>query len=229
MTSEHPAEEAPAGSARADDPSAPDGVASGGVPLDGVSLDWRQLLERVAILEAHLAQRSAEVRQLRLQLDVFSTTDAGTGLANRNGMADLIELSLARLERRSEPFAIAVIGFPALERGDDSSADQQRAENVQHVSALLTAGLRRMDRTARIGPGVFAAVLPDLTSEHVRTVERRLRSILSVSDDLDLDARIAVVLVDIDSSTSDAVDLLERAERLQAELGPGRTAVVAAP
>ncbi len=182
----------------------------------------RELQERIAVLEAHLARRSAEVRQLRLQVDVFSTTDGATGLANRNGMADLIELALARLERRQEPFAIVAVGFPALE------ADDVSVEDVQHVSALVTAGLRRMDRAARIDHAVLAAVLPDLTVEHVAVVERRLRSLLSASFEIDLDARIGVVLVDAASTLLDPVALLERADRLQAELAPGRTAIVTA-
>lgn len=200
----------------------PESAAQAGGPVSATVDRTRELHERIAFLEAHLARRSAEVRQLRLQVDVFSTTDGATGLANRNGMVDLIELALARLERRGEPFAVAAVGFPTLE------PDDVAVEDVQHVSALLTAGLRRMDRTARIDHAVLGAVLPDLTAAHVSVVERRLRSLLSASTDLDLDARIGVVLVDAESTLLDPVALLERADRLQAELAPGRTSVVTA-
>ena len=41
--------------------------------------------DRVAVLERELEVARAENNQLRLQLHVFTSTDALTGLANRNG------------------------------------------------------------------------------------------------------------------------------------------------
>jgi PleD family two-component response regulator len=188
--------------------------------------DPRQLLTRIAELEQALRERTAEVRRLRLQMDVLAGTDAATGLANRNGILDLIDLALARLERNREPFAVAAMGFPGLEdRGDDIDVG-----DIQHVSALLTAGLRRLDRMARIDVGVFAGVLPGLTAEHVAVVEQRMRTILGVGADDEPDPRFAVVLIDVDAGAKvlDPGLLLDRAERVQAELRPGATSVVRA-
>src|SRR5690349_2798283 len=188
--------------------------------------DPRQLLARIAELEHALRERTAEVRRLRLQMDVLAGTDAATGLANRNGILDLIDMALARLERNREPFAVAAMGFPGLEARDDGID----VSDIQHVSALLTAGLRRLDRMARIDIGVFAGVLPGLTAEHVPVVEQRVRTILGVGTDDDPDPRFAVVLVDADSPDHDRDPglLLERAERAQGELRPGATTVVRA-
>jgi GGDEF domain-containing protein len=184
--------------------------------------DPRQLLERIRDLELALRERTAEVRRLRLQMDVLAGTDAATGLANRNGILDLIDLALARLERNHEPFAVAVIGFPGLEaRGDDIDVS-----DIQHVSALLTAGLRRLDRMARIDVGVFAGVLPGLTLEHVAIVENRMRTILGAGTEEEPDPRFAVVLVDDDGGEREPGSLLDRAERAQAELRAGATTVV---
>jgi PleD family two-component response regulator len=187
--------------------------------------DPRQLLARIAELEVALRERTAEVRRLRLQMDVLAGTDAATGLANRNGILDLIDLALARLERNREPFAVAAMGFPGLESRDEDDID---VTDIQHVSALLTAGLRRLDRMARIDVGVFAGVLPGLTLEHVGVVETRMRTILGVGTDDEPDPRFAVVLVDAESPARDPGTLLERAERAQAELRPGATAIVRA-
>jgi GGDEF domain-containing protein len=186
--------------------------------------DPRDLLHRIAELEAALRERTAEVRRLRLQMDVLAGTDAATGLANRNGILDLIDMALARLERNHEPFAVAAVGFPGLEdRRDDVDVSE-----IQHVSALLTAGLRRLDRMARIDVGVFAGVLPGLTADHVAVVEGRVRTILTAGHDSDADPRMAVVLVDEASAPREPARLLDRAERVQRELKPGATTVVRA-
>jgi GGDEF domain-containing protein len=187
--------------------------------------DPRQLLTRIAELESALRERTAEVRRLRLQMDVLAGTDAATGLANRNGILDLIDMALARLERNQEPFAVAAMGFPGLEARGDGAID---VTDIQHVSALLTAGLRRLDRMARIDVGVFAGVLPGLTLEHVAVVESRVRTILGAGADDEPDPRFAVVLVDAESAAREPGELLDRAERAQAELRPGATTVVRA-
>jgi GGDEF domain-containing protein len=186
--------------------------------------DPRQLLARIRELELALRERTAEVRRLRLQMDVLAGTDAATGLANRNGILDLIDMALARLERNHEPFAVAAMGFPSLEAREDDID----VSDIQHVSALLTAGLRRLDRMARIDVGVFAGVLPGLTLEHVTIVEGRMRTILGVGTEEEPDPRFAVVLVDTESSEREPGALLHRAERAQAELRAGATAVVRA-
>jgi PleD family two-component response regulator len=187
--------------------------------------DPRRLLQRIAELEGALRERTAEVRRLRLQMDVLAGTDAATGLANRNGILDLIDMALARLERNQEPFAVAAVGFPGLE---DRPHDDVDVSEIQHVSALLTAGLRRLDRMARIDLGVFAGVLPGLTADHVPVVEGRVRTILNAGHDSDPDPRMAVVLVDETATQREPALLLDRAERVQRELKPGATSIVRA-
>jgi GGDEF domain-containing protein len=139
-----------------------------------------ELLKRIESLERRLNDADEEIGSLRLQLDVLSTIDPPTGLLNRNGLLDALDVALMRLERQREPFALMLIRLPEM---TDIARHHPGSfgEASRHVTALFTAGLRALDRTARLSLEVFAGVLALTIESDVPGIIRRLGTLLTAA------------------------------------------------
>ena len=126
-------------------------------------------------LQERIRDLESENAHLRLQLAIMSSTDPVTGLANRAGIVDSIEVAINRLPRMSEPFAVVGVRFPQLNELND---DDLRIDAVRDLGALLAAGLRNVDRVGRIDDTTFVAVLANIPTDHVSTVTDRTRGTL---------------------------------------------------
>ncbi len=136
-------------------------------------------LEReLAALRDELAALRGELRMMRLQLDLFSWVDPPTGLFNRNGLVDAIEMELERSSRHRERFGLLSLRLPTLADIGRHHPDELEAA-LQHVAALLRAGLRDLDRVGRLDDTTFLAVMPLLRKGDHEVVLNRLTSILS--------------------------------------------------
>jgi diguanylate cyclase (GGDEF)-like protein len=137
--------------------------------------------DRVTELASLVEQQADEIRLLRLQLEVLSTVDGATGLLNRNGIVDTLDLALHRLRRQREPFAVISAIFDVLERGRDHDPDEMESA-LQHVAALFKTALRQMDRIGRLDGALFVAILPLTGSapDYQRALDR-LASVLSAA------------------------------------------------
>ncbi len=162
--------------------------------------DPEQLRRRIEALETALRDRTEEVGYLRLQLDVLSTIDPVTGLLNRSGLVDSLDVALHRLERQREPFAVLAVRMAILgEVGLQDHAAHEEA--LRHLSALISAGLRALDRNGRLDSSTFAVVLPLVIEADVPLVVGRLMSILTAAPlevagtEVDPDPRFSIVLV----------------------------------
>jgi diguanylate cyclase (GGDEF)-like protein len=116
-------------------------------------------MSRVTELTRQVEKQAEEIRVLRLQLESQSTIDATTGLLNRNGIIDSVDVSLRRLERQQEPFAVVVITIDALEdpwQHESNEVDKAMTD----VGAAIKSALRGIDRVGRLSGGTFVAVLP---------------------------------------------------------------------
>lgn len=135
----------------------------------------------IAALESELSDARAEIGRLQLQLHVFTTTDPLTGLANRNGLLDDIEMAVARHGRMREPYAVVGFRFDELDGLTDRHSDEECADALQHLAALLAAGLRTVDSVGRLDDVSFAAVLSNIVATNIPVVvDRTLAAITAV-------------------------------------------------
>ena len=190
-----------------------------------VGADVDTLKARVERLETALDESRAEANQLRLQLHVLTSTDALTGLANRNGLLDSLQFAIDRLARYDEPFALALFRFPVLGRVLALGDDEQSDESTRHLSALLAAGLRSLDKVGRIDDETFAVVLSNIAERDVRVVLDRTMTALHAlplridDQELPVETRV-VVLCGAGEVTRTAWSILDQGEALVAENSP---------
>lgn len=167
------------------------------------------LIRRIAALEEENAE-------LRLQLAVLAATDAATGLANRIGLLDAIEMATYRLGRMREPFAVVLMRFDQLDALDDDS----HLEAIRDIGALLASGVRSVDRVGRIESSTFVSVLANIPLEHVDVVLERTKQSLAavasaagVGDDAIAPRVVAVSVADAPTLV-DASTILDRCHEL---------------
>ncbi|GIV00969.1 MAG: hypothetical protein KatS3mg014_2584 [Actinomycetota bacterium] len=185
-------------------------------------------------LREEVRRLTEEIGFLRLQLDTLTTTDPETGLLNRNGLVEAIEMALERLDRLAEPFALTGVHLPGLP--ELAAADPaRRSELLRHVAALLTACVRGLDRVARLDERTFAVVAPTISRRDHLVQLNRIRSVLTaatvVPEELggrDLDVRLAVVVVEArrDRTAEEVLGMLLEA---LGRAGPGRPELVLSP
>jgi GGDEF domain-containing protein len=147
-------------------------------PEDEVDLTREELRRRVEELDGLLRLRDMEIETLRLQLATLATVDPDTGLLNRNGIVEAIDTALQRHDRLEERFAVVVVGLRHASR----RLREADPEEIRHVSALLQASIRALDRAGRLDETTFAVVL-NLTgvAEPMAPVDRILAALRGAS------------------------------------------------
>lgn len=187
--------------------------------------------QRIAELEDELADARAEINQLRLQLHVFTSTDAVTGLANRNGLLDSLQGAIDRQQRMTEPYSVVFLRFPLLAGLADDHHEDDYEEALRHLGAIVAAGLRTVDRVGRLDETTFVAVLTNCPGEFISVViERSLASIralpLSVgASEYALDPAV-VALLSGDEVAAGAEVVLARGMELIDDAVPGSDVVI---
>ena len=186
--------------------------------------------DRVAVLERELEVARAENNQLRLQLHVFTSTDALTGLANRNGLLDSLQGAIDRQARMQEPYSLVVMRFPQISGLVDEHNVDDYEEAIRHLGAIFAAGLRTVDRVGRLDEITFVAVLTNCPGEYISTViERSLMSIRALplsmgASEYSLDPAV-VALLSGEEVVPDAAVVFTRAEELIGDAVPGADVV----
>ena len=132
------------------------------------------------MLRARRELQEAETRVHQIeaefsQLSELVHEDTLTGGLNRRGIHDMLVREVARAERRSLPFCLAMLVIDdlpaALLQQDPSVADKARIQ----LSRIAGNTLRTMDIVARMDGNEFMIVLPDTSLENADMVLTRLQ------------------------------------------------------
>lgn len=116
------------------------------------------------------------VEALIAQLFEAARTDPTTGLSNRRGFRELLDLELARARRRDGRLSVIVGDLDRLEEVNDRSGHNVGDLALQRAARLLEQGKREVDAVARVGGKQFALVLPDTDAHGAFVIGERLRS-----------------------------------------------------
>jgi diguanylate cyclase (GGDEF)-like protein len=140
----------------------------------GFGLGWflsrrafdQRLREQARSLEA--AQREAR-------------TDTLTGLANRKGFDEHLELFSAIARRYKSGLALALFDLDGLKQINDRHGHAAGDAALAHFASILRSSSRESDFISRIGGDEFAILLPQTGSEGAGAVARRISQALAES------------------------------------------------
>jgi diguanylate cyclase (GGDEF)-like protein len=136
------------------------------------------------LLEARVAERTAQLQDLNQQLEHMSTTDALTGVANRRQFDGVLAAEWSRAVRHGQPLALGLIDLDWFKQYNDNYGHQAGDECLRQVAHTLAAIISRSsDLVARYGGEEFVFIAPDTSREgaiHLAEAARRAVEQLNV-------------------------------------------------
>lgn len=164
--------------------------------------DRDDLEQQLARLQTEIEEYRRRSGELRLALETLTTLDYITGARNRAGIIQSIEGAIQWSSRESTPFGVMGVKIDGLAEIVGTEPPETAEEAMAHTAAVISAGLRAVDRVGRVDDALFLIVLAKLEEPGVPVVSRRIASILSAvpfqteHDVYSLEPRIACVLVE---------------------------------
>lgn len=117
------------------------------------------LLAKILNFAAEAEQQLGEQQRRIAELEAMSSTDELTGLANRRGLEDFMERTLAAANRHSEEGVLIFIDLDEFKPINDTYGHDVGDAALKTVAETLQSMVRASDLVARIGGDEFVAVL----------------------------------------------------------------------
>lgn len=122
------------------------------------------------------------VGSLRTRVDRLLTgiADAGrsdtlTGLRNRRGFGEALDIEFERARRNNRPLGLLVADLDAFRDLNDQHGHETGDVVISLVAQAISAAQRRIDISARISGEEFAVILPDTDEHGAYVLAERLR------------------------------------------------------
>lgn len=141
---------------------------------------WMLLANALGLTAAnalHRSQRSEFAQKLVLQR--LLSTDALTGIANRQRFVETLAREWRRCQRNAMPLSLLMIDVDHFKAYNDHCGHPQGDACLREVAALLTETVRRPgDLVARYGGEEFVCLLPDVGSAAALAVADKIAAAL---------------------------------------------------
>ncbi len=147
-------------------------------PDGGVAAWWLVGMGTLAVSAGVIRGMRDHVASLIDSLYDASRTDPLTGLTNRRGHRETLDLELERARRNDAPLALVMIDLDHFKEVNDRSGHHVGDAALRRAAAVLSDGRRKIDGVARVGGEEFAFVLPNTDAHEAFTVAERLRTAL---------------------------------------------------
>ena len=154
-------------------------------PPSGIPAWWLVGMGTLVVAAILIATMRARSEQLIARLYEAARTDPLTGLLNRRGFRELLDLELERARRTAAPVTLVTGDLDHFKRVNDRSGHPGGDAALRRAADLLRQGLRQIDGAARVGGEEFALVLPGTDHEGAHRVADRLRRALREEFELD--------------------------------------------
>jgi diguanylate cyclase (GGDEF)-like protein/putative nucleotidyltransferase with HDIG domain len=136
---------------------------------------WLLMVGVVGVIALMVAVLRERVDRLIARLADAARTDALTGLLNRRGFQELMEVETERALRSSRPLAILVGDLDHFKHLNDRFGHAAGDVALRRFADIASSASRRIDAVARIGGEEFALLLPDTEQHAAYLLAERLR------------------------------------------------------
>ena len=150
-------------------------IALASVPGADRGQRWLLMFGVVGVIALMVGVLRERVDRLIARLADAARTDALTGLLNRRGFQELMEVEIERALRSSRPLAIIVGDLDHFKHLNDRFGHAAGDLALKRFADVATQASRRIDAVARIGGEEFALLLPDTEQHAAYLLAERLR------------------------------------------------------
>ncbi len=196
----------------------------------GFNLMADELQQMYADLESRVAERTAELSAVHLELERLALSDALTGLANRAMLAQRLDAAIAAADPDHQPPSVVLLDLDDFKAINDSLGHATGDEVLRVIAGRLHSVVRETDTVARLGGDEFAVVLPAASREQAVGIAERALTVLGTpialpDRELSLRASIGVRLGGPDLSAEELLRDADTAMYQAKGLGKGNVAV----
>lgn len=114
------------------------------------------------------------LEQARVQLERVSRYDGLTGLLNRRGLAESVEMLQRLMDRDTDRITVVFADMDRFKSVNDTLGHSAGDAVLQDIGRILRQGVRRSDLIARYGGDEFVFVLPHTGREQALQVTARI-------------------------------------------------------
>jgi len=133
------------------------------------------LREAEHVLEAKVAERTAELRLLNRKLEALSATDGLTGIANRRHFDATLAAEWTRAARQGHPLALGFLDVDFFKKYNDHYGHQAGDDCLRKVADTLAATIGRTgDLVARYGGEEFVFIAPATSAQDALGMARKV-------------------------------------------------------
>src|SRR3954471_24599049 len=150
-------------------------IALASVPGADRGQRWLLMVGVTGVIALMVALLRERVDRLIARLADAARTDALTGLLNRRGFQELMEVEIERALRSSRPLAILVGDLDHFKHLNDRFGHAAGDLALKRFAEIAGMASRRIDAVARIGGEEFALLLPDTEQHAAYLLAERLR------------------------------------------------------
>ncbi|MCY4753304.1 GGDEF domain-containing response regulator [Pelomonas aquatica] len=152
-------------------------------PVHPVVLEAKlHAMRRLRDMRSQLEALSEELRCANVELLRQARHDGLTGLLNRRGLDEQLDVAIELSRRNRMPLTVMLCDVDHFKRYNDGLGHHAGDECLRHVGALLRQLARRpMDSVARYGGEEFALVLPDTPRAGARTLAHAITRIFETT------------------------------------------------
>jgi diguanylate cyclase (GGDEF)-like protein/putative nucleotidyltransferase with HDIG domain len=147
-------------------------------PSSGIPVWWLVGMGTLLVAAIVIMTMRARVELLIARLYDAARTDPLTGLSNRRGFRELLDLELERSRRGEGEMTVLVGDLDHFKEVNDRSGHHVGDAALRRVARALSEHKRQIDFAARVGGEEFALVLPNTTQDDAFVLAERLRCAL---------------------------------------------------
>ncbi len=144
-------------------------------PVSGVPAWWVVGMGTLLVAAILIMTMRARAELLIARLYDAARTDPLTGLSNRRGFRELLDLELERARRGGSDMTVLVGDLDHFKEVNDRSGHHVGDAALQRVARVLSERRRQIDFAARVGGEEFALILPNTTQDDAFVLAERLR------------------------------------------------------
>ena len=144
-------------------------------PVGGIPAWWLVGMGTLLVGAMVIMTMRVRVELLITRLYEAARTDPLTGLSNRRGFRELLDLELERARRGGTAIGVLVGDLDDFKDVNDRLGNRVGDIALQRVARLLSEGKPQIETTARVGGEEFALIVPETEHNSALDLAERLR------------------------------------------------------
>ncbi|XQW84349.1 sensor domain-containing diguanylate cyclase [Thalassotalea piscium] len=142
-----------------------------------------------------LEEQNSQLEKRLVEIELISTIDSLTRVANRNKFESMLEKEMLRANRYQNPLSLVIFDIDHFKQINDNHGHKVGDRILCHLCELVLSNIRDVDLLARWGGDEFVIILPELCRQEAHLMCDKLKQLINnntISDELSVTCSFGV-------------------------------------